>query len=754
MRVMEFLSLKLTRELVFLSANHMSKQNIIVVSNRLPITVSKKGGKLTYTPSSGGLATAVSSIASARDIVWVGWPGIASDELTPSERRNITKRLQEYSCSPVFLTKKQIEDFYEGYSNETLWPMFHYFQSVAQINEKQWHAYKHVNGLFAKATLKHTNDKSTIWIHDYHLLLLPKIIRVNRPSASIGFFLHIPFPSFELFRLLPHRRELLEGMLGADLVGFHIYDYVRHFTSSVLRTLGHNSEHGVIIYNDRVVKADAFPIGIDYKKFRAAVSAPSVKRELELLQKHYEGKKIILSVDRLDYTKGIITRLEAFEQFLKLNPQYRNKVTLVVIAVPSRVKVDAYRDLREQVEQTISRINGTYASSDWIPIAYQFQNLPFDKLVALYAHADVALVTPLRDGMNLVAKEYVASQQGTTGVLVLSELAGAVDELPESLVVNPNDTVSIVSAIQRALALPARQKKSRIATMQRRISSYDAESWASDFLEQLSHSKEQQSVRVSKILTPASKRAIAGQYKKAQRRLLVFDYDGTLKEFVSSPKISDAAPSKAVLKLIRSMAARFGTDLYIISGRTKDALEKWFGELPVHLIAEHGYWTRKSGVWLSHGFDASDYQQLVMPLLKKYTERTPGAVIESKSSSIVWHYRNVPPELAYVRRQNLQHDLAELLADTEVGVHKGNKIIEIKPHAISKGQIVERLLRKKTAYDFVLCCGDDYTDEDMFEMLASKPFAHTVKIGLGETKAKHQVQSVKEMLSLLKSFEA
>lgn len=725
----------------------MQNQDFIVISNRLPVTVTKQNGSLTFTASSGGLATAMSSVDADDEMLWIGWPGIPSDDLTLAEKRKIIRELKKRKCYPVFLTAKQVEEFYEGYSNETLWPVFHYFHSLANFNSVHWEAYKKVNDIFAKAVVKHASSHTTIWIHDYHFLLLPEKIRAFEPNCSIGFFLHIPFPSYEIFRLIPNRKELLQGLLGADLVGFHMYDYARHFAVSVQRTLGYKVSNGSIKLGKRLIKADAFPISIDYKKFKEAITTPKVQQEISMLDKHYKDVKIILSVDRLDYTKGISQRLEAFEQFLQKNPRYHKKVAMVMIAVPSRTEVDAYRDLRESIEQTISRINGTYASVDWTPVSYQFQNQPFDKLVALYAKADVALVTPLRDGMNLVAKEYVASKQQSNGVLILSELTGAVDELQEALIVNPNDTPAIVAALEQALRMPARQQKLRLNAMKRRVSYYDVQRWANDFLEELAATKLQQVEQNAKILNAEDKDTILASFAAAKKRLILLDYDGTLKSFVKSTSVAAAKPQKQARKMLRDLSNQANTDVYIMSGRPREALDHWFGSSNINLIAEHGYWKKQGKKWSNQDTNTA-YKQLILPTLIKYTERTPGSTLEDKSSSLVWHYRNVAPELAYVRKRNLKHELGSILKDYEVTVHNGNKIIEIKPNNVNKGAMATEIIAN-SEYDFILCAGDDYTDEDMFKVLPDKSNIFTIKVGLTETNAQYQVQSVSDVIKLL-----
>lgn len=725
----------------------MKKYKFIVVSNRLPVTVKKENGQLVFSESSGGLATAMSSLDSATESLWIGWPGIVAEELTPADKAKISRELKKYNCLPIYLSSELVASFYEGYANDTLWPLFHYFQQSATYREDYWRAYKHANELFAKAVLKNADTHATIWVHDYHFLILPGMLRAKQPNLSIGFFLHIPFPSYEVFRLLPERREILEGMLGADLLGFHIYDYARHFLSSCLRMLGAESKYGMLDYQDRTVLTDAFPIGIDYKKFTAALETQEVQQEREKIQETHKDQKIIISVDRLDYTKGILERLEAYDLLLQENPRFHKRVVLVMVAVPSRTEVQAYRDLRDTVEQTIGRINGTYGTVDWSPISYQFRNLPFTQIVGLYASADVALVTPLRDGMNLVAKEYVATKRKTQGMLVLSELAGAIDELPEAIRVNPNNIRSIKNAINQALMMSKKEKKQRLTKMQRRIASYTVQRWAKDFLEQLDTIKKYQSNQQKKIIHKQVTEEIVSSFKAAQKRLVILDYDGTIRDFVSSPHPANAKPSIALKRVLNGIASQKNTTLCIVSGRTRDALDSWFSDMPVSLAAEHGAWIKSDAQWKGTKTKFMQYKPAIIELLCQYAERTAGAEVEVKDFSVVWHYRHVPTELAYIRNINIDRDLQTMLAETDIKVHFGEKIIEVKPESISKGNVVQKLVQSY-APDFILCAGDDYTDEDMFAALPDSAF--TIKVGSEHSAARYQVADVQKLLRLLK----
>jgi trehalose 6-phosphate synthase/phosphatase len=727
----------------------VSTHRFIIVSNRLPITVAKKDGTLTFSQSSGGLATAMASLEHASEALWIGWPGISEDELTPADKAKIAKELKKHNCFPVHLKSELVQAFYEGYANDTLWPLFHYFQQSAQHKEAYWLAYKTAHELFCRAIVRHAERGSTVWVHDYHFLLLPAMLRKKISTASIGFFLHIPFPSYEIFRLLPERREILEGMLGADLLGFHIYDYARHFLSSCLRMLGAESSYGMMEYDGRIILADAFPIGIDYAKFTKTLKQPDTKTEMQSIADIYKGQKIVLSVDRLDYSKGIPERLSAFDLFLKENPSYHKKVTLVMVAVPSRTAVQAYQELRDAIEQQISRINGQYGTVDWTPVSYQFKNLPFEQVVALYAKADVMLVTPLRDGMNLVAKEYVASRRDNKGVLILSELAGAIDELPEATRINPNNTRSIKNGIKTALTMPIAAKKQNMTAMRKRISSYTVQRWAADFLEQLQYLKYHQAEQYQKRLGEAGYQEIAVAFRASKNRLVILDYDGTIRNFVPSPDPNKAKPPVALRRLLDKLAQVPNTTVCIVSGRTKDALQDWFGDMPLVLVAEHGAWIKTIGAWKNTATSFDAHKPEILDILQHYVDRTPGATIEVKDYAIVWHYRNTPPELAFVRNINLRRELQALLATTDIGLYSGNKVIEMKPKHITKGSAVQGLLQLYQA-DFIFCAGDDYTDEDMFDTLPKT--AATIKVGLGHTNAKYQVEKPENILALLGSF--
>lgn len=710
------------------------------------MTVEKKNGKLHYNKSSGGLATGLSSLPSGKT-TWLGWPGISKEELTSSEISEATIRLKEMGCIPVFLNNKQIDNFYSGYCNSTLWPLFHYFVQRANYKSSYWTAYQSVNKLFAQATIKLANVNSNIWVHDYQLMLMPSMLRKSLKTNKIGFFMHTPFPSYEIFRLLPERESVLRGLLGSNLIGFHTYDYVRHFLSSILRILGLENSLGRIHLEDgTTVQTDAFPIGIDYKKFEQAGNNRLAKSTVKKLTKKAAGKKVILSVDRADYSKGMPERLDAYELFLKQNPEYHEKLNYIILAVPSREDIDEYQKLVTEIEQKISHINGKYGSLQWQPISYINQSVSFKELTSLYRVADIMLVTPLRDGMNLVAKEYIASTGKKSGVLILSELAGAATELLEAIQINPNDNKMVADSIKTALEMSPKEQKMRLSKMQNRVKRYSIETWASDFINKLDKTSNKKS---SSKMPESSRLDMIKDYSQAIRRLLLLDYDGTLKDFVATPDEKLARPDESLLLTLEKLASNSKNRVVIISGRPKKILNKWFKSKNIELVAEHGAWHRNKSKWSKVTSAKQDWKKPAIKILESFADRTPSALIEEKDFAIVWHYREVLPELAYVRERELKNELKQLTVDNHIGIFEGNKILEIKPTNLQKGVVVQKYLREHD-WDFIVAIGDDYTDEDMFNVL-SEP-AYTINVGSGATEAGYQVKSVKDVRDLLKDM--
>ncbi len=719
---------------------------LIIVSNRLPISVSKSRKKIEFIPSVGGLATGLDSFYRSYESLWIGWPGITREEISEEEEENIRERLMEKNCYPVFLTQKDMEYYYYGFCNKTIWPLFHYFYTFTIYNEKFWKAYKNINQAFCETTLKIARPGDIIWIHDYHLMLLPKLIRDTITEATIGFFLHIPFPSFELFRLLPWRREILRHMLACDLIGFHTYEYVHHFLNSVRRILGYEHTFGQITVGSHLAAADVFPMGIDFNRYSTAVNNEEVQKEIERIRGEVGAKKIILSIDRLDYTKGLIHRLEAFDAFLERYPSYREKVTLVIVTAPSRTGVRDYHILKTQLDELVGRINGKYGVIGWVPVWYLYRAIPFKTLIALYNLADIALVTPLRDGMNLISKEYIAAKSDGKGVLILSEMAGAARELGEAIIVNPNNKTAIVEAIREAIEMPEEEQISSASAMRERIRRYDVIKWATEFVGKLLDTKNIQKNLYVKRLGPKVKEKLITDLKKNKKRLILLDYDGTLVPFHPNP--AKAEPDEVLLKLLKDLSMI--SEVVIISGRDRDTLDRWLEDIDLNLVAEHGAAIKeKRKNWeMTFPMD-TDWKEKIRPVMEVYMDRTPGSFIEEKEFSLVWHYRKSDPELSDVRARELKDALLNLVTNLDLAVIEGSKVIEVKNVTINKGKATLHWLNKE-AWDFILAVGDDVTDEDMFSVLPKK--AYSIKVGLDPSRALYSVGTVSSVRKLLKEL--
>lgn len=723
-------------------------ERLLIASNRLPVSVTKQSGRLHFQQSAGGVATGLASFRQSHHDRWIGWPGISKEKISESQKRQINTELKKHHCRTVFLSGKDIRNFYYGFCNKTIWPLFHYFPLYTAYEERYWQAYKSVNKAFCKSIAKIAKPGDDIWVHDYQLMLLPKLIRERIPNANIGFFLHIPWPSFELFRLLPWRKEILTGLLAADLIGFHTYDYVRHFLSSTARIAGAEHSMGALAINDRIVKVDAFPMGIDYEKYSTAGEDKKVKRRLTTIRKKIGKRKIIISIDRLDYTKGIIQRLEAFDLFLTQNPKYKEKVTLILVAVPSRIGVEDYAELRRKLEALVGRINGEHGTLGWVPVWYLYRFLPFERIVALYNAADVALVTPLRDGMNLIAKEFVATKTDGKGVLILGEMAGAASELGEAIIINAHSKQEIIDAIKQALQMPEHEQIERNRLMQKRLSRYTIARWADDFIQNLADVKNmQQKLSVSKLIDTARENLIK-KHRKSAKRLFLLDYDGTLVDFVDRPE--KAGPDKKLLGLLKALTANCKNEVVIISGRDKKSLDDWLGDIGASLIAEHGAWIKERGKdWHVIEHLQNDWKKAIRPILELYADRTPGSSVEEKDFALVWHYRKSDSELASLRTQELRDAILNLTENMNIGVFEGSKILEVKNIGVSKGRAAERWLGRKR-WSFILAAGDDYTDEDVFSILPES--AYSIKVGLGISTAKFNLDSVHGLRLLLKEL--
>jgi trehalose 6-phosphate synthase/phosphatase len=721
---------------------------LLIVANRLPITVTATETGVEVQRSMGGLATGLMRPHEQSDGLWIGWSGAPGD-LDAERQARLDEELAAMRLVNVPLSSDQVTQFYEGFSNGVLWPLFHYLLDQVPLHVSHWEGYVEANEAFADVVAAHYRPGDLIWVHDYQLLLLPGLLRDRLPGARIGFFLHIPFPSEELFRTLPARDRLLQGMLGADLVGFHTPAYLRHFATSLTDILGHSVEIDRVQVPGREVRLGVFPMGVDAASFAAMAADPAVEAEARTIRGDGSAR-ILVGVDRLDYTKGIPRRLLAYERMLEIHPELRKRVRLVQVAVPSRTNVGAYQDFRALVDGLVGRINGAFGTPRWVPVHYIFRALSESELVALYRAADVMLVTPLRDGMNLVAKEFIASRVDGDGVLVLSEFAGASWELPEALQVNPYDVDGAAEVFYRALGMPREERRARLTPLRTRVQTFDVHRWVASFLEQLSE------------LTPAGPRsgpaagavavhrALSCRLAETDSLLLLLDYDGTLVPFTPTPEL--ARPDRELLALLRALASRPDTEVHVVSGRPQNTLEEWLGELPVWLHAEHGFVSRdpETRQWVPAAELGGSWREPVLAILREITQRTPGSLVEIKAAALAWHYRMADQETGARRANELRLHLNQLLSNQPVEILAGNRVVEIRPYGVHKGRIVPPLTPERQAATAILAIGDDRTDEDLFGALP--PEAITVRVGPGTTRARFRLEGVAAVRRVLHSL--
>lgn len=758
---------------------------LIIVSNRLPMSLrSRPDGTYVLTQNIGGLSTAIGPYhRSHKDCLWVGWSGIDPAAHTEDEITAIGNEFIHHRCIPVFLDGKQINGYYAGYSNDTLWPLFHDFAHEAKFDSLTWKAYKEVNEKFADTVAELINPDDTVWVQDYHLMLLPALLRARQPKLKIGWFLHIPFPSLEIFHQLPNGKELLEGLMGADLLGFHTEEFCVNFLASVKSMLNLSvDKDGRISVREngmqRFVTADAFPIGMDYGLYRRnarsslaqamrhgieAVSGKRTRRvstslsaesraaaeaeeswsayteddlpEVKLAQsaaakRGTRDNKVIVSVDRLDYTKGLPERLRAFDLMLSRYPEWVGHVTYYLLATPSREGVESYRQLKEHVDQLVGKINGKYSLLSWTPIHYITRSLPIKPVCGIYTAGDVALVTPLRDGMNLVAKEYLASRDGRDGALVLSDQCGAASELTDAYIVNPYDTEAVCEALHSALEISSAEAKRRNAVMQARLKYRTASLWSTEFLSALRQVSDPR--WADRRLQSLQRDRLVREWGQSGRKLVLCDYDGTLTQLTPTP--SRAKPTRRLLALLREVGSIPDVDLYLVSGRTQEIMEEWFGDLPVGLIAEHGAWhsepvisdnAASKRIWTrANGMpDPEEWRPIIEIIMSKFVARVPKSFIEHKSMDLAWHYRLSDQKLAEEQCERLVAELEKICPQYDLLVMRNSKVVEVCPANVSKGQAVEPLLRRGR-YDVVLALGDDTTDETMFEAVINAAGAY------------------------------
>ncbi|MCR9141296.1 MAG: bifunctional alpha,alpha-trehalose-phosphate synthase (UDP-forming)/trehalose-phosphatase [bacterium] len=725
------------------------KNKLILVSNRLPVQFDPKTKK--FRKSDGGLVQALSGVKLDGAAVWMG--SVAGDE----DPKRYGKGLH-----PVPIEEELYEKYYSGLANDVLWPLFHYELDYVRFDWDIWDAYCAVNRLFAEEIARVAAAGDSVWIHDYHFFMLPHYLRELRDDLKIGFFLHIPFPSSEVYRTLPVREKILSSLIECDLVGFHDYSYLRHFVQSIHQVLGLDSDMLKLERISRTTEFGVFPVSIDTPKFTKGATKPAVQQRMRDLKKHGDYEILILGVDRLDYIKGIDLKLRIFHDALERFPELRNRVALLQIAVPSRTEVPEYIKTRNEIEQLVGMINGKFSTATYTPVKYLFNSVNFEELLALYRHAQVLFVSSKRDGMNLVALEYIAAQdQRNPGVVVLSEFAGAASNLSHVTLVNPWNISESADRLAAVLALSAGERRERHAPVLKYLNKYDATNWAVSFIKRLSaHSVEVLPTTVLNSETTAkarkSTRGLPEEVRAsfAGKRVFLLDYDGTLAPIEDKPEL--AVLNRATREKLRAWQKREDVELIVVSGRDPQFLLSQFDGMQISMAAEHGarFYDHRRGTWTTLARDGAKKREWTDParqIMKDYSFRVPGSFIERKNFGVAWHFRNSPSNFAEYQSRRLVEDLEWSLLRMPVSILRGKKVVEVRMLEASKGAFVNWYrtvhdLGKKRDYTLI-ALGDDRTDEEMFEAIRSDGI--TIKVGMEATHAAYRLREQAEVLPFL-----
>ena len=725
------------------------RSKCLLISNRLPLTYNEKTQE--FTASSGGLVSAIKGLDASVVGHQFEWMGIMTDDIDAQKIEELkTIPFGDFKCHPIVVPKEAYHYYYNCFSNNVIWPLFHYERSLVINTELGWKNYQEINNLVANEILNLADDDDIIWVHDFHFFLVPGLVKEKRPDLKIGFFLHIPFPTSEIFRELPQRKEIIQSLAQCDLVGFHDLSYMNHFRSSVQRILG-ECHHDL---NDR--KWGVYPISIDTEHFIGLTTKEQTESFLEKYKATKKDMKWVLGVDRLDYIKGLKMKLQAFQEFLRKHPEQREKVQMVQIVIPSRTEVPEYQQLKEQVEILVSSINGEFGSPTYMPVYYLYHSVSEYELSALYQLSEVMYIGSRRDGMNLVCLEYVVSQRKENpGCLLLSEFTGAHSTMSYALSINPWNIEETAEKIHEALHRDLDQRKVEMQSMQEFLKKYTASEWARFFLRDL-----RRGVHHDKLISLSKDGQFHWMKDLKDKRVLVFcDFDGTLTPISSRPE--EVSLPRETQQLLQTLTQKENCEVVVISGRDKEYLESQFKKsgLNVSMGACHGAYEYRCEAeeWVDlAAHDPMKWKESVIEVFKLYTSRTPGSFFEDKGHAVTWHFRNSPPEFADFLANKLYLELEDIMRSQAVMVTKGKKVIEVKSVHASKGLFVDQWLKNSSFKpEAVIAIGDDTTDEDMFEFLNGnndiEPFC--IRVGIDKTSAHYSIKDQSHVNLFLKQLE-
>lgn len=783
------------------SQDSSPKSRIIIVSNHLPLRAKRNdGGSWEFEWDDDALvAQAKDGLGEDLDVVYVG---SLSVEIDKEDEEAVTSELKaRFKCSPVFLGEELKRQYYKAFCKQQLWPLFHYVlpmspHSPGRFDPRLWQDYVKANKSFCKVVVEEcATDTDFVWIHDYHLLVLPSLLRKRFNRSRIGVFLHSPFPSSEIFRTFPKREELLRSLLNADLIGFHTFDYARHFLSCCSRMLGldHQTARGSIgiEYYGRNVGIKIMPTGVNPNRLLSGFDWSEFQWRRGELISQFQGKTVLVGVDDMDVFKGIELKLLAFERVLDFHPEWRGKLVLVQMTNAPRASSEELTELRHYVHQIVERIQKKYGGPAYDPVCYLERHVPLHERIAFYSIAECAVVTPTRDGMNLVPYEYVVCRQGPDrdtlskrdSMLVVSEFVGCSPSLSGAIRVNPWSLESVADGIYTAIKMPLEHRRLRHEKHWKYVSQHTVAYWAQSYVADLQRvTKNHVAMRsynlglgldtFRMVALDANFRRlddgmVLSAYRASQRRLFFLDYDGTL---IGANSIT-AAPTEEVHAILKRLTADPRNLVYIISGRARRELGEWFKDQSgVGLAAEHGFFFRPphQSQWevLNPAMDFS-WMQMALPIMKHYQESTDGSSITAKESALVWHYGDADPDLGTWQAKELLDHLEDVLSNLPIEVLGGQTIVEVKPLGVSKGMVVEQVLRQTSAesglavetgdpppaVDFILCIGDDRSDEEMFNTMEHAKLDEVeifpCVVGQRPSKAPYYLNDAGEVLQLL-----
>ncbi|GLU21586.1 hypothetical protein SLE2022_377180 [Rubroshorea leprosula] len=741
--------------------------------------------------------------SSETEVIYVGSLKV---DIDAAEQEEVAQKLlEDFNCVPTFLPHDLLKKFYLGFCKQQLWPLFHYMLPMCpdhgdRFDRSLWQAYVGANKIFADKVMEVINpDDDYVWIHDYHLMVLPTFLRKRFNRVKLGFFLHSPFPSSEIFRTLPVRDEILRGLLNCDLIGFHTFDYARHFLSCCSRMLGLDYEskrgHIGLDYFGRMVYIKILPVGVHMGRLESVLNLPSTAAKIKEIQQQFEGKILILGVDDMDIFKGISLKLLAVEHLLKEHPGLHGKVVLVQIVNPARGSGKDVQEAKRETYLTAQKINEAYGSPNYKPVILIDRPVARYEKSAYYAVAECCIVNAVRDGMNLVPYKYIVCRQGTPcmdeavgvkadsprmSMLVVSEFIGCSPSLSGAIRVNPWDVDAVAEALNVAITMPDSEKKLRHEKHYRYVSTHDVAYWACSFSQDLERAcKDHYSKRCWGIglglgfrvlsLSPSFRRLatdhIVSAYKRTNRRAIFLDYDGTVVPETSIIK----TPSPEVISILKTLCSDPKNTVFIVSGRGRDPLSEGLAPCEtLGIAAEHGYFMRwnKAFEWETSPMAADlEWKKIVEPVMRLYTEATDGSNIEIKESGLVWHHLDADPDFGSCQAKELLDHLENVLANEPAVVKRGQQIVEVKPQGVSKGLVAQKVLSTMVDSgkppDFVMCIGDDRSDEDMFEsilstvsnpLLPAAPEIFACTVGQKPSKAKYYLDDPADVLKLLQGL--